>query len=226
MRGALIALMIASFSMPSYANGWLSEPEPVDGIEGNPFRTVEYQPGKVIRLIGARGQPLMVEMPPGWIAERVNVSEQDVMMNTVINPSRDQLRDANAAAENAGVKECNMTPNLEVCTQRDRFFFLKPLTPLDPQPVPVLMLQPVAGKPSREVPVMFRLETAQAGTEPYYGVRVSLPAAAVAMPSQPVPRRAVRPTATLPPTVVTAPPPINDAYRIEGDRALLGEPGR
>lgn len=224
----LLTLTIACFSMQSHADGWLSEPKPIDGIEGNPFRVVEYQPGKVIRLILARGQTAMVEMPPGWIAERVNVSEQDVMMNTVIMPNRDQLRDANTAAAEAGVKECNSTPNLEVCTQRDRFIFLKPLTPLDPQPVPVLMLQPVAGRSAREVPVIFRLETATDGAQPYYGVRVTLPAAAVAHASGSVvmARRTPRPIAAVMPPVIVAAPPVNKAYRIEGDRSLLGEPGR
>lgn len=223
---SLLTLTLACFSMQSHADGWLSEPKPIDGIEGNPFRVVEYQPGKVIRLVAARGQSMMVEMPAGWEAFRVNQSEQDVMMNTVIP----QTRNAPAEGDVAG-SECTMRPNLEVCVQRERFILFKPVTPLDPQPVPVLMLQTVAGKPSREVPVMFRLETATDGEQPYYGVRVTLPTpmpAAVAHAASAAVRRPVRSSVPAMPPVrhELAVPPINNAYRIEGDRTLLGEPGR
>lgn len=225
----LLLATVALFTMA------LSEPDPIEG--GDPrYRTVEYRPGAVVRLIGARGQSLMVEMPQGMEIFSVLVSDDDVMKNIVHDeaPQRSPGADGGNTQrrENDG---CSQTANLQVCLRRDRFIFFKPLTDLDPQPVPVIMLRPVPGKEPIESTFMFQLETAearparlagemQAPSGHYYGVRVTLPPVA----QRPVVAAPVRPRVVRPAPVVTEPPPvvINRAYSVEGDRSLVGEAGR
>lgn len=225
----LLLATVALFTMA------LSEPDPIEG--GDPrYRTVEYRPGAVVRLVAARGQTLMVEMPQGMEIFSVLVSDDDVMKNITHDetPTRSPGVEGQSA-ERRSNDGCSQTANMQVCLRRDRFIFFKPLTDLDPQPVPVIMLRPVPGKEPVESTFLFQIETAeakpvrvaggmQAATGHYYGVRVTLPPVAqrptVAGPTRP---RVYRPA----PTVTEQPPAvINRAYSVEGDRSLVGEVGR
>lgn len=214
----------------------LTEPDPIDG--GDPrYRTVEWRQGAVIRLIAARGQTLMVTMPQGWEVFSVMVSDQDVMKNIIVEELRG-MNERPAGTERPSAEPrpnngCAVTANMQVCVQRDRYIFFKPLTPLDPQPVPVIMLQSRSNAEPIEREVLFEIEapdepsSRQAGPpQPsghYYSVRVTLPPVAQRS-AVAAPVRRQRPVIAESRAVVA--PPINNQYRVEGDRSLLGESGR
>lgn len=223
----------------AFATMALTEPKPIDeGPNGDPrSRTVEWHLGSVIKLVAARGQTLPVEMPPGMEIFSVLVSDQDVMANVVDETTNAPLGNRAASAEGSSADRrsndgCTQTANLQVCIRRDRFIFFKPITELEPQPVSVVALQTRPGKEPLEHNFLFQIQT-QAPS--YYGVRVTLAGASVsaststaaASASTARPRVARQPApARVAPPVAIATPAINNAYAIEGDRSLLGAPGR
>lgn len=225
----------------AFATMALTEPEPIDNSpNGDPrSRAVEWRLGSVIKLAASRGQTLPVEMPPGMEVFSVLVSDQDVMANVVDETSNSPLGNRAASAEGSSGDRrsndgCSQTANLQVCIRRDRFIFFKPITDLEPQPVSVVMLQPRPGKEPMEYNFLFQIQTQSPS---YYGVRVTLAPAptpartttvAAGAASSVQPRATHRPAraATAAPPIAQPVPPINQSYAIEGDRSLLGAPGR
>lgn len=148
---------------------------------------------------------------------------------------------------------CSLTTNLQVCVRLSRFLAIKPVTCLDPQPLHVIAARLRNGK-VEEVPYVFELETvgeecegengdngaakvAGPGVPPlgfFYSVRVNMPAPApqaAAAPPRPASVRRSRlaleqPQPPQPAAPVQPPPGANSSYDIQGDRSLLGAPGR
>lgn len=236
------------------AAGTRAEAKP-DARDGR-RRTVTWQQGAIIRLPVRRGHALMVEIDPGQEVQTFLTSDQDVMSAASLSKEDAQDAERREHNRGTGGKEgeevqpCSLTTNLQVCVRLSRFLAIKPVTCLDPQPLHVVAARLRNGK-VEEIPYLFELETVGEGCEaedgagggakvagpgmpapPYfYSVRVNMPAPApTAPPVRPVATRRSRlafeqpqPQAAAP----AAPPPgVNRAYDIQGDRSLLGSPGR
>jgi len=230
MRSSMMALAVAlaAWAGPAAA---LKEP---DASTDPRIRTVTADPGEVILLVAARGKTLMLSFPPGEEVNHVNVSDQDVMDQTIVaeenpvRPTQPGNRPSTPAADN--VVPCAVTANLEYCVRRERFLALKPITELTEQPLAVVTLRSRPNADPVETTYVFQLETvpvvdnaayrvadASGTTRPptrvaYYSVRIDAPAPqprAVAAPgSAAVVRRAPRVVRryTLPQPVAVAPP--------------------
>jgi hypothetical protein len=206
------------------------------------MRTVPYVTGQIIRLVAARGQTLLVELPPDQEIATFLASDQDVMDATP--PAKDEVGDANRGVggrEQEGVKPCSLSSNLQICVRRDRFIAFKPITDLDPQPVHLVAVRTRPNGKVEEIPYLFELVTTERDAEgrarrlagedvpapaPYYAVRVVMPQpTAVAVPA----RRAAprwRPVTAPLPSIASPAPPVNNSYEVQGDRSLVGATGR
>lgn len=220
MKAPLKACMLAGVALSTMA---LTEPEPIGGPSGDPrYRTAEWSDGIVIKAVASKGQTLMLEVEKGYAFGSIVASDQDIMDGRVVPPSDDgHANPRRQASEPVSPGNCTITPNLQTCIERERFLFFRPITDLAPQPVPIIVLKPREGKEPLEYVFMLELQT---GEDHYYSVRVTMPKP-VAAP-RPIARRSRSAVnrAYVPP----AQPPavVNRAYSIEGDRTLLGEPGR
>jgi hypothetical protein len=198
----------------------LTEPQPIPGGDVR-YRTVEWRDGIVIQAFGSRGKTILFELPRGVDAVDILPSDQDVITGKVAEASG--VTGRGAANQPDAPEGCIETANMQICIKNDRFIGIKPKTELQAQPIPVMMVSGVNG--ANPVERQFVIEISTTDT-PYYVVRVTVPQPVPVQPRQPVVRR--WPTQPRPP--VAAPPvelpPVNNAYSITGDRALLGVQGR
>jgi len=199
------------------------------------IRAATPETGEVVRLIAQRGKSLLVEFPAGYRVDTVLPSDQDVMVNAAPPDTgpigRPMAPAAPPPAMTAADPEntCASAENLRYCVRRGRFLALMPLTPLDAQPLQVVLLKARPSGDPLEVTIVFQLETATA--DAYYSVRLEPPAPPApppraAAPARPLtaPRRPARRYTVPAPAPQPAPPAvINQQYEVQGDRALVGE---
>lgn len=156
----------------------LTEPERMKSGEfgDDRIRVVYWQAGSVIKAVAARGQSLMIEMPRGYELGAVMLSDQDVMVD-----AQEEETGANRPAGPQGQAPrddgCTTTKNLQVCVQRKRFMFIKPITILTNQPIPMIMLEEQKNKKLEPIehPMVFELSTLteiERDKSPYYQIKV------------------------------------------------------
>lgn len=98
-------------------------------------RCVAYAPGQIVRIYGAQGATMAIELPP---AEKVSfVGKSD---NSLIAPSGEQGEAAEAAG---GGGSCSRDANMSICVPKidggsSNIVMLTPLRPLEVQPFTVL----------------------------------------------------------------------------------------
>lgn len=262
-RHAILATLIAAWAGPAWA---LVEPSaagqvsaPVPDERDSRVRSVEYAPNAVIRVVGGVGQTTLIRFPVGMQIDTFLASDQDVMTGTVIEEEKPGQAPAAGGANAQGTGEarapCSMTTSLQICIRNARFLAIKPLIPLTPQPLHVILMRPRGERAPEEIPVLFEIETPDPSTRArvastgavampsgFYTLNVTMPAPAPPprVAASPAPRQAAsrapyqgaglartQPQPGSPAFIgPPAPPPGNRNYSVQGDASLAGVPGR
>ena len=137
-RAALVACTFLAAASPALA---LQEPKPCNAAEPR-VRCVPYTPSDVIRLPGAVGGSLVVELDKAETIVDVGVSD-----NGLLQGGDPTARRYLPVSGGQGGAPATADPNL-VLSKRGSFLFIKPLRPLVPQILNVVT-QNAAGEPRR-----------------------------------------------------------------------------
>lgn len=203
----------------------IEDPRPCSAADPR-IRCVAYSDSQVVRLYGAPGAALTVEFAAGETIVNASTSDNGLMEGGAAS-SRQTLPVADSTGPTAD-------RNLQMARQGP-FLFLKPLRPLDPQPITVLTRR----EDGRMRRYTFQLETRTGALTPeventYYAVRFTYPAdeaeaRRARWAAQRAERQAQLAAARLRQDVIAGETVRNARYQGQGDRALApsslgGEP--
>jgi hypothetical protein len=162
----------------------LTTPDPIRPEEDrgdSRVRQVWWKPGMVIKLAGAEGQSLMVEMPKGMELKAFMFSQQNIIRPDEyieVDPATGKPIQQPPPNKEEG---CEGNINMKICVRHDRFLFFIPYVSLTTQPFPMLVTEKKKIGPKGkekteqiEYSIVFELSTVPPDVQPYYSVKVNM----------------------------------------------------